>query len=60
MRSVRHPESIFEWEGIKDQFELQRFDWVDATGEINMNADIKDAVDGVKYGCGIYTFKKHD
>lgn len=57
---VFHPESIFEWEGIKGQFELQRFDWVDATGEINMNADVKDAVDGVKYGCGIYTFKKHD
>ncbi|MGK0230857.1 MAG: SAM-dependent methyltransferase, partial [Gammaproteobacteria bacterium] len=57
---VFHPESIFEWEGIKEQFELQRFDWVDATGEINMNANVKDAVDGVKYGCGIYTFKKHD
>lgn len=56
---VFHPESIFEWDGIKGEFELQRFDWVDATGEINMNADVKDAVDGVKYGCGIYTFKKH-
>lgn len=56
---VFHPESIFEWEGIKGDFELQRFDWVDATGEINMNAKVSDAVDGVKYGCGIYTFKKN-
>jgi len=23
-----------------------------------MNADVSDAVDAVKYGCGIYTFKK--
>jgi len=55
---VFHPMSIFEWEGIKDVFELQRFDWVDATGQINMEAQVSDAVDAVKYGCGIYTFKK--
>ncbi len=55
---VFHPKSIFEWEGIKDVLELQRFDWVDATGEINMNAKVDDAVDNVKYGCGIYTFRK--
>lgn len=55
---VFHPMSIFEWEGVKDVLKLQRFDWVDATGEINMNAKVEDAVDAVKYGCGIYTFKK--
>lgn len=55
---VFHPESLFEWEGIKDVMDLQRFDWVDATGEINLNAEVNDAVDAVKYGCGIYTFKK--
>lgn len=55
---VFHPMSIFGWEGVKDVLELQRFDWVDATGEINMNAKVEDAVDAVKYGCGIYTFKK--
>lgn len=55
---VFHPMSIFGWEGVKDVLELQRFDWVDATGEINMNAKVEDAVDSVKYGCGIYTFRK--
>jgi len=50
--------SIFEWEGIKDVMQLQRFDWVDASGQINMDAQVSDAVDAVKYGCGIYTFKK--
>ena len=55
---VFHPMSIFEWEGVKDVLELQRFDWVDGAGQINMNAEVSDAVDAVKYGCGIYTFKK--
>ncbi|MEE9333181.1 MAG: DUF268 domain-containing protein [Granulosicoccaceae bacterium] len=55
---VFHPMSIFEWEGITDVMQLKRFDWVDAAGEINMDADVNDAVDAVKYGCGIYTFKK--
>jgi hypothetical protein len=55
---VFHPMSIFEWPGIKDQFELQRFDWVDGAGEIHLDAKVSDAVGSVKYGCGIYTFKK--
>ncbi len=55
---VFHPRSVFEWPGIKDVMELKRFDWVDATGEINLNAQVEDAVDGVKYGCGIYTMVK--
>ena len=55
---VFHPMSIFAWEGVAEVLELQRFDWVDATGEINLNAKVEDAVDSVKYGCGIYTFRK--
>lgn len=56
---VFHPESIFEWEGVRDVLQLKRFDWVDGTGEINLDANVSDAVGNVKYGCGIYTFVKH-
>jgi len=56
---VFHPESILSWDGIQGEFELQRFDWVDAAGQINMQAKIEDAIGAVKYGCGIYQFKKN-
>lgn len=55
---VFHPESLLSWEGVQGVLELQRFDWVDAVGDIHMDARVSDAVDAVKYGCGIYTFKK--
>lgn len=55
---VFHPKSILDWDGIKNEMTLTRFDWVDAAGQINLNAQIDDAVDAVKYGCGIYTFEK--
>ncbi|MBX2886102.1 MAG: DUF268 domain-containing protein [Granulosicoccus sp.] len=55
---VFHPASILGWQGIQDVMALQRFDWVDAAGQINLDAAIDDAVGAVKYGCGIYTFKK--
>lgn len=38
--------------------ELIRFDYVDDAGNLHNNAQLQDFDKNIKYGCGIYTFKK--
>jgi hypothetical protein len=56
---IFHPCSIFNLISIRDKMSLQRFDYVDDKGTLHLNKKPEDAVGKVKYGCGIYTFKKN-
>lgn len=38
--------------------ELVNFDYVDDCDNLHRNADISSIVNGLKFGCGIYTFVK--
>ncbi len=55
---VFHPLDIFSWGGNDATLEIIRFDYVDDLGNLHLDAisEIKNIA--VKYGCGIYTFKK--
>lgn len=55
---VFHPKSVLKFNSIKNQTNLIRFDYVDDFGELHLKKSPDDAVGKVKYGCGIYTFKK--
>ncbi len=55
---VFHPESILEFESVKKNLELVRFDYVDDAGDLHLDSLISDTVGKLKYGCGIYTFCK--
>jgi hypothetical protein len=55
---VFHPNSIMEYDKVKEHLVLQRFDYVDDEGNLHLKAGIDSAVDNVKFGCGIYTFLK--
>ena len=37
---------------------LIRFDYVDDAGNLHTDIEIQDVNTDIKYGCGIYTFKK--
>lgn len=52
-------DEIFSWADMADQMELLRFDYVDDDGNLHKNIDLNKTKLDVKYGCGIYTFKKH-
>ena len=55
---VFHPKDILSWVNDGNLIQLERFDYVDDTGDLHQNVDInRDKID-VNYGCGIYTFKK--
>lgn len=41
------------------KMELIRFDWVDDNGNLHQESNIENVGNNVKYGCGIYTFKKN-
>jgi len=49
------PSEILDW--IEDFFELQRFDYVDDSGEIHLNQNLPIS-ETLSYGCGIYTLRK--
>ena len=55
---VFHPKTILNLNIIKQNMRLIRYDYVDDQGELFLNSDIESSIDSVKYGCGIYTFKK--
>jgi len=55
---VFHPKDIFSWETGPKQLVLQRFDYVDDSGNLHQQVDLETTPLHVKYGCGIYTFKK--
>jgi hypothetical protein len=40
-----------------DFFNLERFDYVDDNGELNINSKLENIPKNLKYGCGIYAFR---
>ena len=54
---VFHPFDIFKWLDC-DRLKLERFDYVDDVGQLHQNVDINEGNIDVKYGCGIYSFRK--
>lgn len=53
---VFNPRSIFSYSSIKENMELERFDYVDDLGNLHKNIDLSEIKHDTKYGCGIYTF----
>ena len=53
------PRDIFDWH-LEDgmELELERFDYVDDLGQLNMDINLESNIVEVEYGCGIYTFKR--
>jgi hypothetical protein len=51
-------DTIFKHPSIKQHMELVRFDYVDDTGNLHSDVMLQDFDTNIKYGCGIYTFKK--
>ena len=56
---IFNPKSILKIDSINQKMELIRFDWVDDNGDLHIKSNIENVGDNVKYGCGIYTFKKN-
>lgn len=54
---VFHPETILSYESVKSNLKLERFDYVDDSGDLVLNSDINSIINVEKYGCGIYSFK---
>ena len=55
---VFHPMDIFSWAINPASLKLLRFDYIDDAGDIHQNINLHKAKINLKYGCGIYTFKK--
>lgn len=51
-------DSILKHPSIKENMNLIRFDYVDDVGNLHTDIKIQDVNADIKYGCGIYTFKK--
>jgi SAM-dependent methyltransferase len=55
---VFHPKDIFNWVEDSGSLNLERFDYVDDSGNLHQDIDINSENINVVYGCGIYTLKK--
>lgn len=55
---VFHHNDIFNWNESLDNIILERFDFVDDRGKLNLNKNLNTDCKEIKFGCGIYTFKK--
>jgi Caenorhabditis protein of unknown function, DUF268 len=55
---VFHPHDIIAWPDQQNKIDLLRFDFVDDAGNLHQNVDLKSTDLNVKFGCGIYTFRK--
>jgi len=55
---VFNPNTIFQHPSIKKYMKLVRFDYVDDDGDLHLNSNVSDVKPEIKFGCGIYTFKK--
>lgn len=54
---VFHPMEVLSWIEPEGLLNLVRFDYVDDVGALQKNANVKE-VPALKYGCGIYSFRK--
>ena len=57
---IFHPKSILLEDDIIKKMKLIRFDYVDDVGNLHIDIQLKNFPENLKYGCGIYTFKKND
>jgi len=55
---VFQPMDILGWANDHHKIELERFDYVDDSGDLNRNIDLYSSHIDVTYGCGIFTIKK--
>tara|TARA_B100000212_G_scaffold279303_1_gene219062 strand:- start:3637 stop:4404 length:768 start_codon:yes stop_codon:yes gene_type:complete len=55
---VFHPQTIFSIPSVKKSLILSRFDYIDEDGDLHLDKKINSILSNIKYGCGIYTFKK--
>ena len=55
---VFRADTILKHPSIKEIMKLIRFDYVDDVGNLHTDIEIQDVNTDIKYGCGIYTFKK--
>ena len=55
---IFHPKDIFTWPNAADCLTLNRFDYVNDSGDLICNADVTNIPPNLKYGCGIYSFTK--
>lgn len=56
---VFNPLDIFTWSENCEYLELKCFDYVDDDGDLHVDCNLNQDFSGLRYGCGIYTFKKH-
>jgi hypothetical protein len=55
---VFHPQTILNFKCVENNLCLENFDYVDDRGDLHINADIGSVGEDVRYGCGIYTFRR--
>tara|TARA_B100000886_G_C20393280_1_gene479251 strand:- start:104 stop:874 length:771 start_codon:yes stop_codon:yes gene_type:complete len=55
---VFHPKTILKIPDVSKKLDLIRFDFVNQKGELSLNTDLDRISKEIKFGCGIYTFKK--
>lgn len=51
-------DTIFNYPSIKENMDLVRFDYVDDNDNLHKDVNIQSVPKKIKYGCGIYTFRK--
>jgi len=56
---VFHPRDILTWPGA-ELLKLERFDFVDDSGGLQLRYDLAKSAPNLRYGCGIYTFRRVD
>jgi Caenorhabditis protein of unknown function, DUF268 len=54
---IFHPNDIFSWPGC-NELELVRFDYVDDSGDLHQDINLRQDPPTVTHGCGVYTFIK--
>lgn len=55
---ILHPKYILLNSSIQKHMILERFDFVEDEGNLHCKASIDADTKGLKYGCGIYTFRR--
>ncbi|SCX25529.1 hypothetical protein DSM25558_3808 [Agrobacterium sp. DSM 25558] len=56
---VFSPAEILSYAEISGELHLQSFDYVNDKGELVLNQLVHDSYSGLRFGCGIYKFKKN-